>query len=50
MYANSYNFEQEMRGTPSERQAAARQSRRALLARLAERHATTRAGRPSLVC
>jgi hypothetical protein len=47
MYANSYYFEQEMRGTPTERQATARQSRQALQARLAGRRAAARASRPS---
>jgi len=40
MYANMYNFEQDMRGTPSDRQASARRSRRVVLARLAGRPAT----------
>ena len=46
MYANIYSFEQDMRGTPSERQASAGQSRQAVLARLAGRHATTHSSRP----
>jgi hypothetical protein len=46
MYSNSYYFEQEMRGNPSERQASARQSRQALLARLTGPGAHRGAGRP----
>jgi hypothetical protein len=46
MYANMYSFEQEMRGTPSDRQASAQQGRQVRLARLAGRHSAARSSRP----
>ena len=48
MYANMYDIEQDMRGTPSDRQASARRSRQVVLARLAGRQITTRSSRSFL--